>query len=423
MLTASLLLLGLVLLAMGLAERHVRLLPLSASLVYLAVGWAAASIGTVLAEVDPLEQAPWLLPCTEVALLVSLFATGLRIGMPSAHGAWRIAALLASGGMLASIALGTLAAVALLDLPWPAALLLAAILAPTDPVLATEVQIHDERDRDAVRLSLTAEGGLNDGTAFPVVALALGLLGVGGVGGAGGFASWGGHWLLADLLWPIAGGLLLGALLGRALGGAIRARLRHGHALGWDELIYLGIITLAWGLARAAEVSSFLAVFAAGVALFHEGQAARAAMQSEGAESGELAERLRAFGARLERLVEVTMVLFIGAAMTWVQWRWQHVAFALLGLLVVRPLGVLAVVRRHAMPRSQRRLVCWFGIRGVGSLFYLAYVLTDAIDERMARELVSVAVLSIAASIVAHGVSATPAMNWYQRRRGGGSGA
>ena len=415
MLTASLLLLGMVLLAMGLAERHVRVLPLSASIVYLAVGWAAASIGTVLSEVDPLEQAPWLLPCIEIALLVSLFATGLRIGMPSAHRAWRIAALLASGGMLVSIALGTLAAVVLLGLPWPAALLLAAILAPTDPVLATEVQIHDERDRDAVRMSLTAEGGLNDGTAFPVVTLALGLLGIGELG------PWGGQWLLRDLLWPIAGGLLLGAALGRLLGGAIRGGLRRGHDLGWDELLYLGIITLAWGLSRALEVSSFLAVFAAGVALFHEGPAARAAMQHEGAESGELAQRLRAFGARLERLVEVTMVLFIGAAMTWVQWRWQHVAFALLGLLVVRPLGVLAVVRSHTLPRSQRRLVAWFGIRGVGSLFYLAYVLTDAIDESLARELVSVAVLSIAASIVAHGVSATPAMNWYQRRRGGAS--
>lgn len=412
MLTASLLLMGAVLVAMGLAERHVKLLPLSSSLVYLAVGWAAASIGTVLAEVDPVQQAPWLLPATEVALLISLFATGMRLGMPSAHRAWRIATVLATTGMVASIGLGAAVAVALLGMAWPAALLLAAILAPTDPVLATEVQIQDAGDRDAVRMSLTAEGGLNDGTAFPVVTLALGLLGVGELG------PWGGHWLLHDLLWAMAGGLLLGGLLGRALGATLRARLMRGHALGWDELLYLGAIALTWGLARALEVSSFLAVFAAGVALFYEGPAARAAMQREQAGSEDVAQRLAGFGARLERLVEVTMVLFIGAAMTWVQWRWEHLAFALLMIAVVRPAAVWAVVRGRALPRSQRRLVAWFGIRGVGSLFYLAYALTHALEAALARELVSLAVLSIATSIVAHGISATPVMNWYQRRRG-----
>lgn len=412
MLTASLLLVGAVLVAMGLAERHVKLLPLSSSLVYLAVGWAAASIGTVLAEVDPVEQAPWLLPATEVALLISLFATGMRLGMPSAHRAWRIAAVLATTGMVASIALGAALAVALLGMGWPAALLLAAILAPTDPVLATEVQIHDARDRDAVRMSLTAEGGLNDGTAFPIVTLALGLLGIGELGPGGG------RWLLHDLLWAMGGGVLLGALLGRALGATMRARLKRGHALGWDELLYLGAIVLAWGLARALEVSSFLAVFVAGVALFYEGPAARAAMQREQAASDDVAQRLTGFGARLERLVEVTMVLFIGAAMTWVQWRWDHLAFALLMIAVVRPAAVWAVVRSRALPRRQRRLVAWFGIRGVGSLFYLAYALAHGLDDSLGHELVSVAVLGIATSIVAHGISATPVMNWYQRRRG-----
>ena len=412
MLTTSLLLVGAVLVAMGLAERHVKLLPLSSSLVYLAVGWAAASIGTVLAEVDPVEQAPWLLPATEVALLISLFVTGVRLGMPSAHLAWRIAAVLATLGMVASIALGAAFAVALLGMSWPAALLLAAILAPTDPVLATEVQIQDARDRDAVRMSLTAEGGLNDGTAFPAVTLALGLLGIGELG------PWGSRWLLHDLAWAVGGGLLLGGLLGRALGATMRARLRRGHDLGWDELLYLGAIVLSWGLARALEVSTFLAVFAAGVALFYEGPAARAAMRRDDAESGALAQRLTGFGARLERLVEVTMVLFIGAAMTWVQWRWEHLVFALLMIAVVRPAAVWAVVRRRALPRSQRRLVAWFGIRGVGSLFYLALALTHSLDDALARDLVSLAVLSIATSIVAHGISATPAMNWYQRRRG-----
>ena len=132
-------------------------LPLSASLIYLLAGWAATTLGTAFTEVDPVEQAAWLLTCTEIALLISLFATGMRLGMPSAHRAWKVAALLASLGMAATIGLATLAGVALAGLGWAGALLLASILAPTDPVLATEVQIHAPADRDAVRMSLTAD--------------------------------------------------------------------------------------------------------------------------------------------------------------------------------------------------------------------------------------------------------------------------
>lgn len=413
MLTATLLLVGAVLFAMGVTERDVKRLPLSASLIYLLAGWAATTLDTAFTEVDPVEQAAWLLTCTEIALLISLFATGMRLGMPSAHRAWKVAALLASLGMAATIGLATLAGVALAGLGWAGALLLASILAPTDPVLATEVQIHAPADRDAVRMSLTAEGGLNDGTAFPAVMLALGLLGLHELGG------FGARWLLHDVLWAVGGGLLLGGVIGRALGAALRFRLRRGHALGWDELIYLGVIALTYGAARALVVSTFLAVFVAGFALFHESQHARDAMLRSNVQSTDLSKRLMAFGERCGRLVEVTMVLFIGAALTWVQWRWQHTAYALLLIAVVRPLGVLAVVRRGTLPPSQRRLVAWFGIRGVGSLFYLAYALTQPLEGSFARELVSLCVLSIAASIVAHGVSATPLMNWHQARKGG----
>ena len=413
-LTTTLLLVGAVLFGMALTERDVKRLPLSTSIVYLFVGWGAASLGTAFSRVDPGAQASLLLPCTEVALLISLFATGMRLGMPSTHRAWKTATLLASVGMVASIGAATLVGVAVVGLSWAGALLLAAILAPTDPVLATEVQIHAPADRDAVRLSLTAEGGLNDGTAFPAVMLALGVLGVHELG------RFGITWVLRDVLWAVLGGAALGGLLGRVLGAAVRARLRRRHDLGWDELLYLGVIALAYGLARALEVSTFLAVFVAGFALFHETPPARHAMQAAQADSSRLSKRLLAFGERCERLVEVAMVLFIGAALSWVQWRWQHVAYALLLIVLVRPLSVLVVTRgsRQRMPRSQERLIAWLGIRGVGSLFYLAYALTQPIDSALAHDLISLTVLAIAMSIVVHGVSATPLMSWHQRRNG-----
>jgi NhaP-type Na+/H+ or K+/H+ antiporter len=316
--------------------------------------------------------------------------------------------------MLATIALaGWAAALLLPGLGWAGALLLAGILAPTDPVLASEVQIRSPTDRDALRVSLTAEGGLNDATAAPIVMLGLGLCGLVPLG------AWGLHWAWHDLLWPIAGGAALGWLFGRLLGAAVHWLLQRGHGLGWDELLYLGIIMLAYGLARLTQTSAFLFIFTAALGPLLrmraiEGGDGNAALR---AEREALAERLRAFGERCGRLVEVAMVLMLGLAMAWIEWRWQVVAFAALLAGVLRPLAVYACVPARTLPAPQRRLVAWFGIRGVGSLFYLAWVIDAGAPPALVRELVNATLPAIALSIVLHGVSATPLMAWYRRRR------
>ena len=112
------------------------------------------------------------------------------------------------------------------------------------------------------------------------------------------------------------------------------------------------------------------------------------------------------------------MILLLGLAMAWIEWRWQTVVFALLLACVVRPLSVFLTVSKSALPLAQRRLIAWFGIRGVGSLFYLAYVLQHGVPLELGRELVNVVLPAIAASVLLHGTSATPLMNWYRRRRG-----
>lgn len=407
-LTVALIGLGLVLVGMALAEDHLRRQPLSAALVYLCIGWAIAAFGPPGARIDFERDAELLLPLAEWAVLISLFAIGLRLRVPPTLHGWRIAVVLASAGMVASVALAALGASWLLALPWPAALLLGAILAPTDPVLATEVKIRTHDDADSVRLALTAEGALNDGTAFPAVMLALGLLGVHEIGRNGL------DWLWRDLLWSVAGGLAIGWFGGRILGSLLLAQMRRGHVLHYDELLFLGTMALAYGAARASGTTAFLVVFAAGVALIHRSTQVRATTHNP-ADSEQLLARLRSFGERLERLVEVLMVLLIGAAMHAVQWRWQMLAFALLMICVVRPLAVLAVIRTRSLPPAQRRLIAWFGIRGVGSLYYLLFALDHGVGGALGRDLVSAALLTIALSIFAHGVSATPLMNWYQR--------
>lgn len=402
MLTATMLLLGLVLVAMALLEAPVRRLPLSSALIYLAVGWGAAALHAPLPHPDPLRQAALLELLSQWAVLISLFGVGLKLELPARWKRWRVALLLASTTMVATVALATAAGVWLLALPWAAALLLAAILAPTDPVLASEVQIHDAGDRDAVRLSLTAEGGLNDGTAFPLVTLALGLLGLHDLGEGGS------TWALHDLLWAVGGGLGLGWLCGRAVGHLVAWQMRRQSPLCWDELLYLGTIALTYALSELLQVTSFLAVFAAGVALLH-------GHREPPHEGDALDRRLSAFSGRLERLVEVSMVVFLGAAMTLVRWSWPVVAYALLMVFALRPLAVLLTI--GGLPPAQRRLLAWFGIRGVGSVFYVSYALQHGVKGPLAQVLISATLAAVALSIVLHGISATPLMRWYRHWR------
>jgi NhaP-type Na+/H+ or K+/H+ antiporter len=408
MLSATLLLIGAVLLAMSLAQTLVARLPLSPALLYLAVGWAAASLASPpLPAPDLMAHATLLRVLAEIAVLLSLFAIGLKIRVAATWAAWRVPVLLATSSMLWAVALATLLAVWLLPLAWPMALLLAAILAPTDPVLASDVQTHSEHDRDALRLSLTVEGALNDGTAFPLVMLALGLLGVHELGTNGL------RWLQLDLLWSVGAGVALGVACGRAIGWALLRRLRVQPDSQGDELVYLGAIALVYGLSLALHASAFLAVFACGATLLRQHPATRAEPVAV-----DLGQHMQAFGARCERLAEVLMVLLVGAALTRVTWSAEVLAFALGVVLLVRPASVLLGLPPAALPTTQRRLVAWFGIRGVGSLFYLAFVLERGVKGPAAQTVISACLVSLAVSIALHGVSATPLMRWYQRRRG-----
>ncbi|MDQ7744357.1 cation:proton antiporter domain-containing protein [Hydrogenophaga pseudoflava] len=417
MVTAALILLGAALLALALVDRAVRRLPLTPALLYLAAGWCAgAGLSAFNASPSPKmleDHLPAVVLATEAAVLLSLMAVGLRLRVPPRLARWRVALLLAGPGMVATVALGSVAAAMVLDLPWPAALLLAAVLAPTDPVLASEVQIRSEADRDAVRVSLTAEGGLNDGSALPAVMLGLGLMGLHELG------AWGGRWVLMDIVWAVGGGLVLGLLLGAGLGRLLSQRVRRGEGLARDELLYVGTVLLGFGLARWLHCSTFVVVFAAAAVLLSADEAPSSAPPgTRSLEDTDLAQRMQAVGARIERLVEAATVLAVGVALHSVPITAPMLAFGVLLVLVVRPLAVLAVVQRQGLTTSQRRLLAWFGIRGVGTLFYLAYALEHGITGELAQQLTGAALVAISLSIVLHGVSSTPLMERYQRRRG-----
>ena len=225
------LIVGVLLTTMALAGSLLRRLPLSTGMLYLAVGVGLGPAGWAILSPDPLLHAEVLERAAEVAVLISLFAVGLKLGLPLSDKRWRLPLRLASLSMLVTIALVTVIGVVGLDLSWGAAILLAAIVAPTDPVLASDVQVLEANDRDRLRFSLSAEGGLNDGAAFPFVMLGLGLLGLHDLGGGG----W--RWLALDVVWAIAGGLVIGGVAGRARRQARHSPANDPQALGGPRRI------------------------------------------------------------------------------------------------------------------------------------------------------------------------------------------
>ena len=440
---------GLLLIGMALAGTRVQRLPLTTSLLYLAVGVALGPWGAGWIRFDPVASSALLERLTEFAVIVSLFTAGLKLRTPlSDRTAWRPPVRLASVSMVLTVALIAAAGVYLLKLPLGAAILLGAILAPTDPVLASDVQVSHPLDRDRVRFSLTGEAGLNDGMAFPFVLLGLGLLGFREVGNFG----W--RWVAIDLVWAVFAGLAIGAVAGTAIGRlVVHLRRTHKEAVGLDEFLSLGLLALAYGAALLVHAYGFLAVFAAGVALRRVessasidaasggrpgatpppppdvGGAAGAGAVEEIATDPEkapayMAQAVLGFNEQLERICEVAVVLLLGGMLTSAYLPRDALWFAPLLFFVIRPLAVLVGLAGCGLSGVRRSLIAWFGIRGVGSVYYLAYAMQHGVTGETAHRLTGLTLTVVALSIAVHGVSVTPLMNLYARvSRSSGRGA
>lgn len=403
--------LGLGALGAAVLPRLVARRPLSLPLVFALGGLAAYLLPLPLPRVDPVRDRFWAEHVTEVCVIISLMGAGLAINRPFGRRAWSTTWRLLGITMPLAVAATGVAAWLLLDWPPALALLLAAVLAPTDPVLASEVRVGEptdsEHDEDEVRFSLTSEAGLNDGLAFPLVNAALALF---AVAGAGWSAEWIGHWALVEVGYMCAVGVLCGLAVGRLLGwmffraGWAALRLSE-HREGF---VALGATFLAYGVTELLHGYGFLAVFTTACTL-------RAAERAHGYH-----QVLHDFVEQVERLLTAVLLFLLGgyvatgglAALTW-----QGAAVGLLLLLVIRPVtGWVAQARGAAGPR-ERIVTAFFGIRGIGSLFYLAHALGQEDLSAFDRQLWAVVTFTVLASVVLHGVTATPVISRLDRLR------
>lgn len=416
------LLVGGLLLAMGLTTPSLKRLPITSAMIYLLVGMLIGPMGLGLFHFNPLQESALLEVLTEGAVLISLFAAGVKMPVPVFYLRWRTPVLLAFLGMSVTVGLVTLFAHFLLGLPLGAAILLGAIIAPTDPVLATDVQIRHPKDRDRLRFILTCEAGMNDGSAFPFVMLGLGMLGLHELG------EFGLRWVLIDVLWATLAAIAIGVVAGSSVAHLIvRLRRRQHNADLLNDFLALGLIGVVYGVSLVAGAWGFLAVFFAAVALRQTELAlvgeTPIALDKVAVDASEkdvpvshVSDASLVFNEHLERLSELLLILLIGGTLFLDSWSWRAVGFALFLFAVARPLSVAISLLGTRTPRRILGMAGWFGVRGIGSLYYLMYALQHGLPEELALELIHLTLIVVALSIFVHGISVKPMMNRFWSR-------
>jgi NhaP-type Na+/H+ or K+/H+ antiporter len=387
-------------------------MPLSMPMVFLGAGMGAFALIPTLPDPDPVANGDFVLHLAEICVIISLMGAGLALDRPLGRKRWSTTWRLLGIAMPLCIIALTLLGLWFLGLGLGAALLVASALAPTDPVLASEVQVGEPADHeeaankeDEVRFGLTSEAGLNDGLAFPFVYLAIAI----SIAGSSPSA-WLPEWFGVDVLWRLAIGLLLGFLTGKVLArlffSARAESLRlSNHSEGF---VALAATFLAYGLTEMIEGYGFIAVFVCAVTI-------RAAERTHGYH-----RVLHSYVEQLERLLTVLILVLLGGAIARGLLEgigWAEVLVALAFLLVVRPLaGWLGLLGGKTGPR-ERIALSFFGIRGIGSLYYLSYALGKGKFADQAEWLWAFVGLVVALSIVIHGATTSPLMNRLDRLR------
>ncbi|MFW0771974.1 cation:proton antiporter [Paenarthrobacter nitroguajacolicus] len=402
---------GFAVLAAAVLPKLLRNMPLSMPMVFVGSGILAFTLLPDLPDPDPVQYADFTTHLTEVCVIISLMGAGLALDRPFRWRGWTTTWRLLGIVMPLCILVMTLLGLWVLGLGLAAAILVGAAIAPTDPVLASEVQVgkpadtEDDPDEDEVRFALTSEAGLNDGLAFPFVYLAILISLVGASPDA-----WLGEWLALDVLWRIGAGVLLGFGTGKLLSLVFFAAKGKSFRLSEhsEGFVALAATFLAYGVTEMVEGYGFVAVFLCALTI-------RSAEHNHSYH-----QVLHSYVEQLERLMTVVILVLLGGAIARGLLEgigWAELLVALAFLLLVRPLaGWLGLMGGKTGPR-ERLAISYFGIRGIGSLYYVGYALTQGNFDAEARELWAMIGLVVALSIVVHGATTAPLMNRLDRLR------
>jgi NhaP-type Na+/H+ or K+/H+ antiporter len=407
MLSLSLLFFGVFILIVAWMPMLVRRAPLSLAIVCVGLGCALLPLLPSLSflpimgngSTDQSRAAGFLAQAT---LVLALMGAGLKIDRPFSLLGWQTTWRLLGIAMPLTIGIMMVLCIYVGGFATPEALLIAAALAPTDPVLASSVSVGPplRGEEGEARFALTSESALNDGLASPVVHLAIALT-------ATSFADSWLNWILVDWLYRIGGGLACGLLIGR-MSGFLTFKLPVApFSNTGNGLIAVGLTMATYAISNLIHVNGFIAVFVMAVAL-------RSTCPRH-----EFHRDMDEFASQIERLIAMILLFFFGGALAeglLAPLGWREVAIGLLLLLLVRPLTGWLCLLGSGHPPLSRALTAFFGIRGVGTLYYMIYALQRG-HFAATGKLWALVGFVVTCSLVLHGTTATPAMIIADRRR------
>ena len=342
------------------------------------------------AKLDPTVSPRIWEMTSEIAVIVVLFATGLRIDNVRNWSRWRPTVRLLLIAMPLTIGALALLGWALAGMTLAGAVLLGAVLSPTDPVLAGDVQVGPplEGREHPVRFTLTAEAGLNDGLAFPFVYLGLILASQGADP-----SNWLLDWVMRDVLYRIAVGAALGALVGWLLGQALFSEWgSRAIAKSGPGVLALGAVLMCYGIVELAEGYGFIGAFTAGL------------MCRRVQEKHQFHKRLHAFSGALEHALTAILLVLLGSVLPalWPVLNWWHTLIGFGLLLFIRPVVAWLALLGTGMTSGDRLIVGFFGVRGIGSIYYVGYA-TGHMEFVNENQLWAIVAYTIFASAIIHG--------------------
>lgn len=396
--SVALVIVGLAILGMAWMPELSNRLRISYAFIYLVAGALLYLAVPTLPVAAPFKREEFNVRFTELVVLIALMSSGLRIDQPFSLRRWAVPLRLVSAGMLACIALAAFAAWYWIGMDAASAVVLASALAPTDPVLASDVQVGppQEKEQDEVKFSLTAEGGMNDGTAFPFVWLGI-LLATQPSGDSEFWLKWIGF----NVIYKLGIGLVAGYLLGKLLAYLIfevPAKLRVLKIE--DGFVAFSMTLLVYGVTELLMGYGFVAVFVCAITLRNHEM------------DHSYHKTLHSFSDQIERmLVAITLLIFGGTLVTGIMENltWKLALYGLVFLFVIRPLTTWPFTVRKGALLQERLMISFFGIRGVGSIYYTSFALAHA-EFKWAKELWSTVAFIIVVSIIVHGLSANVAI-------------
>jgi len=394
-----LLFVGMAILAASVLPRLLSNFPLSLPIILLVIGCAIFTLPFSIVRPDPNLHGTFIEHVTELAVILSIMGAGLKIDRPLGFKSWMITWRLLGITMVLTIVLVAFTGWWIAAFAPATALLLGAVIAPTDPVLASETEIEGPGEHPGkegtLKFALTSEAGVNDGLAFPFtnMAIAMALFGFHP-------ANWFGSWFLMNVMYEIVVGILVGTGIGYLLAHFI---LNLPATTKFAKSI-IGIGALAstliiYGLTETLGGYGFIAVFCGAIVIRQYSQ------------NHEYQVALHAYTEKSQLIFTSLLILGLGAAITGGILKHLDttlILVALVTVLVIRPLcGMIGLIGFDSVPWKERFAISFLGIRGFGSIYYLAYALNHQHFEG-AERIWSLVVLIIVLSIVIHGITASP---------------